>query len=240
MSSKSIEERLSRLEEKVGTKLTTRVLVIQDKSGSMGGHAKETIEGYNEYISSLADDDSDQLFLTLVQFDHEYVVVEEGTPIDKVEPLNDKRYKVRGATALLDAVGRGINDLRSEMNKGDRAFVVIMTDGYENSSTEYTKQKVHKLIDKCENEGNWTFTFLGAGRDSWSGGDLIGLRRNQAVYFGEGASEKEMAFRSLANTTGQYRGASAMSATATGAMTTDFMAKEGAEVEVEGDDEDDE
>jgi hypothetical protein len=236
--SKSVEERLSALEDKVGTKLTTRVLIIQDKSSSMGSRVKETIDGYNEYISALADDDSDKLYLTLVQFDHEYEIVENGAPIDKVEPLDRERYQVRGSTAMLDAIGRGINELRNDMDKGDRAFVVIMTDGEENSSSEFSRKDINKLIDKCEEEGNWTFTFLGAGRDAWQGGEMIGLRRNQGAFYGSGAKEHGIAFDSLATTTSNYRSSNAMAAAATGTATSRLMAEEGAEVREDDSEED--
>lgn len=234
MSSKSIEERLAALESKVGTTLTTRILVIQDRSGSMQDRISQTISGYNEYVGDLAKDDSDEAFLTLVQFDDRYEVKEESTPVAKVSSLNTDTFVPRGMTALLDAVGKGVTEFKRTINKGDRAFVVIMTDGGENASREWSSHQVSDLIRKCEDEGNFTFTFLGAGQDSWSGGQLLGLRRNQASFYGAGGHDHQVAFASLGNMSRSYRGQSAMSVENTGATISNLMAEEGAEVELEG------
>lgn len=234
--SKAIEDRLAALEAKVDTKQITRALVIQDKSSSMGGRVKQTIDGYNEYISSLKDDDSDELFLTLVQFDHEYSVVEDGTPIDKVEPLDHKRYQVRGSTAMLDAIGRGINGIKNDMDKGDRALVVIMTDGEENSSTEFDTKAINKLIDKCEKDGNWSFVFLGAGRDAWQGGQSIGLRRGQSVFYGEDGHSHETAYAGLSGMTSSLRSSNVTAMASTGASISNIMSEKGADVELEDED----
>lgn len=231
--SKSIDNRLAAIEKKLGITQITRALIIQDKSGSMGNRVTETIEGYNEYIKGLKEDDSDELILTLVQFDHEYVVVEESTPIAKVEDLNTVRYSVRGSTALLDAVGKGLTDLRSEMNEGDRALVVIMTDGGENSSNIYSKAAINKLIDKCEKDGNYTFLFLGAGRDSWHGAELMGLSREKAVFYSGTPQAQSAAFKSMSASTSGYRRSSSLMSEDMGKSTSEAMASMGGEVELE-------
>lgn len=233
MSSKSIEKRLEAIEEQLGTKQVTRALIIQDKSSSMGGRVKQTIDGYNEYISSLAEDDSDELYLTLIQFDHEYEIVEDSTAIGKVEPLDNSRYQIRGSTALYDAVGRGINELKGDLNKGERAIVVIMTDGEENSSNEFDQRSISRLIEKCEEEGHWTFVFLGAGQNAWSGGQAMGLRRNQAVFYGSDSRSHSHAYSSLAVATNSTRAGSASATADFGAKVARNMSSEGADVQLE-------
>lgn len=231
---KTLEDRVKAIESKLN-KQTTRVLVIQDKSGSMGNRVSETIDGYNEYINGLKSDDSDDAYLTLVQFDNQYEVIEEGKPVADLIPLNNDTYSVRGATALLDAVGRGISDLKKEMHKGERALVVIMTDGGENASREYSKHAVNDLIASCEKDGNWTFIFLGAGQDAWSGGDLLGLRRNQAVFYGNDGHSHQSAYSSLGGMTKGFRRGAGMAVAASGTVTSDLMAQEGTSVVVEND-----
>lgn len=235
MSKKSIDERLAYVEDalKMRDTLTTRVLVIQDRSGSMGSRIPQTISGYNEYIGDLANDHSDEAFLTLVQFDDRYEVKEESTPVAKVNPLGEDTFVPRGMTALLDAVGKGITEFKRTLGKDDRAFVVIMTDGGENASREWTSSQVSDLIRECEDTDRFTFIFLGAGQDSWSGGQLLGLRRNQTSFYGENANDHKVAFASLSSTTRRYRGSGAMTMEAPGATVSSLMANEGAEVELE-------
>lgn len=235
MATGTLEQRVSALEQKIGgdEDQVTRILVVQDRSGSMGSRVEETITGFNEYLEDLAGDDSDEAYLTLIQFNTTYTVVEESTPVDEVEPLTDKTYKPSGGTALLDAVGRGITDLQDELEDDERALVIIMTDGMENSSREYSADAVKKLIKRCECKGNWTFVFLGASQDSWTGGDLLGLRKNQTVFYGGDAHSHGLAFASLSGTTRGYRGGQSASLSDMGAATADNLAKEGGSVKKE-------
>lgn len=233
MSKKSLEDRIDAIEAKIGTKKTTRILVIQDRSGSMIDRIPETISGYNEYVNDLASDDSDTAYLTLVQFDDRYEVKEESTPIKSVKTLNTETFVPRGMTALLDAVGKGITEFKRTLKDGDRAFVVIMTDGGENSSREWSTTTVTDLIRGCEDAGNWTFTFLGAGQDSWGGAQRLGLNRNQAAFYGAGAHNHSVAFAGLTKTTRSYRGGQSAAMASTGATVSGLMAEDGAEVELE-------
>ncbi len=232
----TVKKRLDRIEKELGLKSkktqTTRILVVQDRSGSMQSRVKETISGFNEYVDDLAQDNSDEAFLTLVQFDDEYLVTEEDTPVAKVKSLNEDTFVPRGMTALLDAVGRGITDLKKRMNDDDRALVVIMTDGGENSSSEYTRDQIQKMIRDCEKEGNWTFVFLGAGTDSWSGGSMLGLRRNQGVFYGADSHSHGVAYKGLAATTTSLRSGTSMSSVDPGLATASVMSSLGADVQI--------
>lgn len=230
---KSMEDRIAAIEAKINGPKTTRILVIQDRSYSMKNRVAETISGYNEYIESLAKDDSDEAYLTLVQFDDHYEVKEKNKEVSKLEPLSETTFVPRGWTALLDAVGKGITEFKKTINEGDRAFVVIMTDGGENSSTEFDKRSISNLIKACEDEGHWTFTFLGAGRDSWGGAQQLGLRRNQAAFYDESAHSHSIAFAGLTNTTRGYRAGGQSAMSNTGATVSNLMAEEGAGVELE-------
>lgn len=230
---KTIEERLAAIEAKLGTTQTTRVLVIQDRSGSMEDRITETISGYNEYVKTLKDDDSDEAFLTLVQFDDRYEVKEDNTPVSKVEDLSESTYVPRGMTALLDAVGRGVTTLKDKLGKNERALVVIMTDGIENYSKEWTRTKVTELIRSCEDIGRWTFVFLGAGQDAWQGGDLLGLRRAQTVHYGEDAHSHGIAYASLGTMTSQLRGGVAPAMANSGTVASLDMAEKGGTVNLE-------
>jgi hypothetical protein len=227
-----IEKRIERLEKKVGLTKTTRILVIQDKSGSMYSRQNETITGFNEYLEDLQKDDSDEAFLTLIQFNVRYDTVIEADPVDKVEPLTSATYTPSGGTALFDAVGRGITDLKKELEDGERALVIIMTDGMENSSSEYTSDSIKSLVKDCEKKDNWTFVFLGAGQSAWSGGKSLGLGRRQSVFYGEDAFSHDTAYAGLSQMTSQLRGGTSMSSAAPGEDVSQTMASLGADVQI--------
>lgn len=229
------KDRLDRIEEHLGINkpTATRILIIQDKSGSMYSRRDETISGFNEYVESLQRDDSDEAFLTLIQFDTRYQVVEESKPVKDVKSLTRETYAPNGGTALLDAVGKGLNSLKKELKKGERALVVIMTDGMENSSSEYSRDAIKKMISDLEEKGNYTFIFMGAGTDSWSGGELLGLRRTQTVWYGQDSFSHGVGYRGLAATTSGLRSGTSMSNSEIGTMTSEAMSELGADVELE-------
>jgi len=84
----------------------------------------------------------------------------------------------RGRTALLDTVGReiaqtGINlDALPESERPGRVVFVVVTDGAENASTEYTLEKLRADIARQRDQFNWQFQFIGAGEDAWQGAQL--------------------------------------------------------------------
>lgn len=231
MSKKSLEERISALEDQINGSdtLTTRVLIIQDRSGSMGSRVQETIDGYNEYIATLQEDDSDEAFLTLVQFDNRYEVKVKDKPVGRVPQLNRDTFVPRGMTRLLDAVGRSLSEFKETVGKTDRALVVIMTDGGENDSREWDSHKVSDLITELEDTDRYTFIFMGAGRDAWSGGRLMGLSKSQYTQYGSSAHDHRIAYASLGAATRGFRGQSAMSVSNLADVHKGTMAAEGAE-----------
>ena len=113
-----------------------------------------------------------------MQFDTEYEFLHRGVPIQNVS-----RYELapRGMTALLDAVGRAINETGerlAKMAEPDRpglVIFVVMTDGQENSSKEFSKPQIKKMIERQQSEYDWHFTFLGANQDAFAEAGGMGI-----------------------------------------------------------------
>ena len=143
-----------------------RVFLL-DRSGSMETCWDDTIGGFNSFVS---DQKATGGTLTLIQFDHEYLVTCERNEIDAVAPLTRETYKPRGSTALLDAIGRLIKDWKGSSNPS----VVILTDGQENSSHMYTKAHIKDLIEQKTKDG-WTFAYLGANQDAFAEANAMGI-----------------------------------------------------------------
>jgi uncharacterized protein YegL len=148
----------------------TEIAVVLDRSGSMSACREEARNGFNSFLDSQQKAPG-QCKLTLVLFDHEYIVAANGIPIAEFHPLDDTTYVPRGMTALLDAVGRTIAtvgerlDNTAEDQRPGKIMVVILTDGFENASKEFSADQVRKLIQQQRSIYSWEFIYLGASLD---------------------------------------------------------------------------
>ena len=134
----------------------TELVFILDRSGSMGGLETDTIGGFNAMLKKQQAVEGD-CQVTTVLFDDEYELLHNQMDIHEVKPMTDKEYYVRGCTALYDAVGRTIHTIAAEQRPDDKVLFVIITDGYENASTEYTGSQIKAVIEKMKTERNWQF-----------------------------------------------------------------------------------
>ena len=142
-------------------------IFILDRSGSMETCWDDTIGGFNAFLNEQKTLGGT---LTLVQFDHEYLLSYEAKPIEEVEPLTRETFKPRGSTALMDAIGRAIKEIRTQTIP----TVVILTDGLENSSHKYTKAHIKDLVEERTKNG-WTFVYLGANQDAFAEAGSLGI-----------------------------------------------------------------
>jgi len=165
----------------------TEIIFLLDRSGSMEGLENDTIGGFNAFVRKQCQLEGETL-LTTVLFDHEYEILWNGIEANKVQ-LTNKKYFVRGTTALLDAIGRTILDVgtrlknTNEQSRPGKVLFVITTDGMENASSEFTYQKVRELIEHQTKKYNWEFIFLGANIDSTEEAINIGIAKENAYDF---------------------------------------------------------
>jgi hypothetical protein len=167
--------------------LTDLTLVI-DRSGSMSACKDDAQGGVNEFIKRQKEVPGDCNF-TLVQFDTIYEFLHTAKPIREVSL--DYVLHPRGGTALLDAVGRAIRETGerlSKMTEKDRPALVvfvIVTDGQENSSKEFTKAKVKEMIEHQQKNYNWKFSYLGANQDAFAEGGALGIAKGGIANYAE-------------------------------------------------------
>lgn len=182
----------------------TRVFIVQDSSGSMSTRRVETIDGFNEYVENLKRDAEGEILLSLTQFDTNVRSVFTNEPVAEIAPLGNSDYIPGGMTALRDAVGRSIKTAESSAGKDDKVLVVIMTDGGENSSHEYTHEAILEQI-KGKREDGWEFIFLGAGEEAWDAGSSLGIdARNTINYSAVDQHDHSLAFAALRSATVKY------------------------------------
>jgi len=150
-----------------------QVVLVLDETGSMGIIRDHTISGFNEYKNSLKD-----VLFTLVQFNKAKIeMVHNRVPVKDVPDLDRETYTPTDLTPLYDAIGSTMTDL-----KGKKGVFVIMTDGQENASVEYSQQQIFDMVTEKRKKG-WEVVFLGADQDAWATGQVIGVSKGSTMSY---------------------------------------------------------
>lgn len=177
-------------------------MIVLDRSGSMSGSEVVTVDAINEYLGSLAANDACDPFVTLMTFDSESIdTVFDNQPAAGLSFGKDQ-FVPRAMTPLLDAVGKGIARLDQSIAKGELAALVILTDGMENHSREFSKKQISDLITERQNSQGWLVIFLGADIDAWGGARELGIAQERALSFSK-AKSAQMS-KALQSVTARY------------------------------------
>lgn len=165
----------------------SEILFILDRSGSMAGLESDTIGGFNSMLKKQQKEGTNALVSTFL-FDHESILLHDRLPIADISPLTEKDYTARGTTALLDAIGNGVNHIKNihkyarDEDKPINTMVFITTDGMENASRIFTLGDIKSLVNK-QTELGWDFVFMGANIDAIDVAGSIGISSDRAVNF---------------------------------------------------------
>lgn len=171
-------------------KRNTEIVAIVDRSGSMDTIKADVIGGFNSFLESQMMQAGRATF-TLIQFDDQIDTVHNGAPLSSVQAYTKDTYQPRGMTALYDAIGRGIT-VASKRSEGKQVLVAILTDGYENSSKEFSKEQIKRLISQRQAEG-WEFLFLAAGFSQFDAENManaVGIRAGNSIGFDRNSIRK--------------------------------------------------
>ncbi|MGN1398460.1 MAG: hypothetical protein ACI4WG_00455 [Erysipelotrichaceae bacterium] len=185
----------------------TEIVFILDRSGSMSGLEKDTIGGYNSTIEKQKKESGSAVVSTIL-FNHYSKVVCNRVDINKVKPMTEDDYRVGGSTALLDAVGGAIvhvekvHKMLGEAHSPEKTIFIITTDGYENSSKEFSYQKVKSLISKHD---DYQFIFMGANIDAYQMASSMGIARETTVNYRCDSTGQRLCFASINNAIGDIR-----------------------------------
>ena len=166
----------------------TELVFIIDRSGSMRGLESDTIGGFNGLLEQQKKEEGEAL-VSVVLFDDQMEVLYDRKEIQKVEPMNDRQYYVRGCTALLDAVGGAIHHIGNvhkyarEEDVPEKTLFIITTDGMENASRMYSYEKVRQMVEHEKEKYNWEFLFLGANIAAIRVAGRFGIKPSRAVNY---------------------------------------------------------
>jgi uncharacterized protein YegL len=188
----------------------TELVFILDKSGSMSGLESDTIGGYNSMLKKQKDIEG-ECRITTVLFNNNYRLLHDRIDIKAVGEMTEKEYYVGGMTALLDAVGKTIHKIdnaqkhTAEDYRAEKVIFVIITDGLENASREYTAKKIKALIEKQKEKYAWEFIFLGANIDAVETAESYGISADRAVDYLADSEGTELNFKVMSKAVASFR-----------------------------------
>jgi hypothetical protein len=194
----------------------THIAVILDRTGSMESIRDDTIGGFNAFLNEQKQQPG-KATLTLVQFDSQdsYEVIHQVKPIKELLELTRETYVPRASTPLLDAIGRGINDLEKclaemkENNRPSKVVFVVITDGQENASREFRRDQILKMINEKEKQYGWQFVFLSADLDAIDDAMDQGFQAKSAMAFDKTGPGARNAWGSVSEKISNYRASKA-------------------------------
>jgi Mg-chelatase subunit ChlD len=188
----------------------THVTIVLDRSSSMNAIAREMEQGLRDFVKEQQKIPG-KLTLSLFRFNEK---VDKLFSFKDSEDLqkNDLVLQPSGLTALLDGIGEAISDtgrILAEMKEIDRpskVITIIITDGDENSSKEYKKETINRMIKHQEKVYSWQFLFLGADQDAITKGKELGINTQSCLNFVSTPESTTDSLRYLSASVSNYRG----------------------------------
>ena len=166
----------------------TELVFILDRSGSMHGYENDTIGGFNSTIEKQRTQEG-TVFVSTVLFDNYSEVIHDRVNIQDIAPLTREQYRVRGSTALYDAIGGAIKHIQNihkyarPEDVPEHTIFVITTDGMENASHYYSGRYIKNKIEMLREKYGWEFIFLAANIDAGDTAENIGIRRERSANY---------------------------------------------------------
>lgn len=192
---------------------TVDITLVLDESSSMSHIRDATLSGVNEYLDKIRGDGN--TLLSLVKFADTVHTQFVAHNLADIKQLTAKDYTPHGMTALYDAIGIAITNAGHRLeftpvgNRPDKVLFIIQTDGHENSSREFTRERIKSMIDHQQVKYSWDFVFLGANQDAIVAGADIGIAANKSMTFAPNAIGAKSMYGALDGYTKTLRAASA-------------------------------
>jgi len=193
-------------------KMTVQEIVgILDRSGSMRGKETDTVGGINAMLSEVKKKhvEGDIVRVSLKLFDHAEQLQWRRLPLEEVEDFPVEKFIPRGQTALLDALGNSLTFFMEKKLRNpaeyDTCLMYVATDGLENASKYYSRQRIKELIQSAEESYNITVVYLGANQDAILEATNIGIAQGHAINYGEDQESTEAVYRAVGRVASDQR-----------------------------------
>lgn len=192
----------------------TSINIVLDRSGSMKRLSNDTIGGFNTFLADQRKVEGEAVF-TLATFSSDYTLVHDCVPLKNVSDLTVEKYQPSGYTALLDALGRTINATgirlaaMKEEDRPSQVIFVVITDGEENYSREFTREKVFEMISHQREKYSWEFVFLGCTSDQIKGAVHLGVTAANSFAYTADSAGVASSYNSISSNMTAYRSSGA-------------------------------
>lgn len=174
--------------------------ILLDRTGSMSDIWEEALGSVNAYAASVGEADEGEVDgadietdVTLAVFDYQegmqFDVLRDSVKAEDWKDVTNDEASPRGMTPLFDAIGRMVS--LAEADKPEKAVIVIMTDGLENSSRELTKDGAKAALDRARAKG-WEVVFLGAEFASFDDAETVGVTSSRTMAVGKDQLQESM------------------------------------------------
>ena len=180
------------------------IRIVLDRSGSMSGSQSITIEALNTYLTELKKEKGINGSITLSTFDSVSIDIPiSRVSIERLDSFPESILQPRGGTPLFDAIGLAIHDLENISGSTDENKVlVIVTDGFENASKEYTFDNISSKIKEKEDAG-WLIIYLGADHDAFTQSNSLNFDKERSMRYSK--EDSIDTFRAVTRTTIDYQ-----------------------------------
>jgi hypothetical protein len=153
---------------------------VIDQSASMDLLANHLVKAFNTLLSDLA---VPGCFGTLILFNNVCRQIADGVPIAQITKLSSQTYQPAGNTALLDAIGKAINQIGRRFDQQHfRTLIAIFTDGFENVSQFFTVEEIAEMVRTRQTLDAWQFILI-TPRRGFDFGRQLGIPRQNMVDF---------------------------------------------------------
>lgn len=185
---------------------TTHIIAVLDRSGSMQSVAKDAIGGYNNFLAEQRKG-KDKATISGYLFDDKFEKLYNGEVLNikDVPDLTDKEFIPRNSTALLDAIGKAVVEYKATGNKADKVLMIIVTDGEENASREFSRKDIADLISSHKKMG-WQFLFLCSTEDALTTSQSLNISANNTFQFVNNSLGNQELYSKISFAASSYRG----------------------------------